>query len=220
MENNTEGILYYQEVFSSIQGESTDAGLPCVFVRLFGCNVGCEYCDQPQKPCDRKKISTRNMLYKINRFGIPYICITGGEPMLQWDSVYPLVLELCSEGYKVSIETSGCIPIDSDPYLRSFKYIMDIKCPSSGVSYKNVFENLMNLQSQDEVKFVIADYNDYKFARKILNSYPTMAKILFSPCFNKDGEALVGDDLVDWILEDKLFNSRVQIQLHKILGVK
>lgn len=217
--NNSNGTLVYQEVFSSIQGESTDSGLPCVFVRLYGCNIGCLFCDQPQAPKDRKVISQQNMLYKISKFGIPYVCITGGEPMLQWESVYPLVLELCSCGYKVSIETSGCIPIEPDPYIRSFKYVMDIKCPSSGVNYKNIYDNLMNLQSQDEVKFVISDRNDYNFAKRILKNYPTQAKILFSPCFDKNNKPLIGSELSEWLIEDKLFNARVQIQLHKILGV-
>lgn len=140
--------------------------------------------------------------------------------MLQWDTVYPLILELCSLNFKVSIETSGCVPIEADPYIRSFKYVMDIKCPSSGVSRKNIYSNLMNLQSKDEVKFVISDRKDYEFMKEVLKKYPTQAKILLSPCFDKDFKPLVGSDLVDWILEDKLFNCRVQIQMHKCLKVR
>ncbi len=213
-------VLYYDEVFASIQGESTDAGLPCVFVRLYGCPIGCSYCDQPQSPENRKKISTEHLINEIRKFRVPYVCITGGEPLMQWKSVYPLVLELLSLGYKVSIETSGCVPIDPDPYNRSFKYVMDIKCPSSGVSHKNVYENLMNLQSKDEVKFVISDEEDYKFMKKVLKSYPTTAKILLSPCFSLDGKPKIGEQLVQWLLKDRLYNTRVQIQMHKCLNVR
>lgn len=213
-------ILYLDEVFTSIQGESTDAGLPCVFVRLYGCNVGCSYCDQPQKPSDRTRISIANLVTKIQKHRVQYVCITGGEPMLQWNALYPVILELVSLGYKVSIETSGCVPIEADPYNRSFKYVMDIKCPSSGVSHKNVFENLMNLQMKDEVKFVISNRADYDFMKKVLKTYPTSAKILVSPCFTEDLKPMVGQELVDWLIKDGLYNVRVQIQMHKCLGVK
>lgn len=213
-------VLYLDEVFASIQGESTDAGLPCVFVRLFGCNVGCSYCDQPQNPKNRTKISIGNLISKVQRYGIRHVCITGGEPMLQWDAVYPVVLELTSMGYEVAIETSGCVKIDSDPYLRSFKYVMDVKCPSSGVSHKNVYDNLMNLQAKDEVKFVIADEEDYKFMKRILKQYSTPAKILVSPCFDENMHPLISHELIEWLLRDKLDTIRVQIQLHKCLGVR
>lgn len=213
-------ILYLDEVFASIQGESTDAGLPCVFVRLFGCNVGCSYCDQPQHSSKRTRISIGNLISKIRKYRIQYVCITGGEPMLQWNALYPVILELVGLGYKVSIETSGCVPIDADPYNRSFKYVMDVKCPSSGVSQKNVYENLMNLQVKDEVKFVISDRRDYDFMKKILKTYPTPAKILVSPCFTPDLKPLVGNDLVDWLIKDGLFDIRVQIQMHKVIGVR
>lgn len=216
----SDSILYLDEVFASIQGESTDAGLPCLFVRLFGCNVGCSFCDQPQKPSNRTRISIGNLVNKIMRYHIDYVCITGGEPMLQWNALYPVILELVSLGKKVSIETSGCVPIDADPYNRSFKYVMDIKCPSSGVSHKNVYENLMNLQRKDEVKFVVSNKEDYDFMKKVLKTYPTPAKILVSPCFTKDFKPMVGKELVDWLIRDGLYNVRVQIQMHKCLGVR
>lgn len=211
-------MLYYDEVFCSIQGESSDSGLPCVFVRLFGCPVGCSYCDQPQTPEQRKRVSVENLVNKVRKFkGVKNVCITGGEPLIH-DEAIPLTWELMHLGYKVSIETSGCVPIEKFSYRRSFKYVMDIKCPSSGVSEKNVFDNLLNLQFNDEVKFVIADRKDYDFMKKVLKKYPTQASILVSPMFDKDNKAVIGNDLVNWILEDKL-DVRVQIQLHKILGV-
>lgn len=214
-----DSVLTLDEVFLSIQGESSEAGLPCVFVRLFGCNIGCSYCDQPQRRKDCRRISIGNLISKIQKYSVKYVCITGGEPLLQWDTVYPVVLELLSMDYKVSIETSGCIPIDADPYIRSFKYVMDIKCPSSGVSKKNVFDNLMKLQAKDEVKFVISNREDYKFMRKVLVTYPTLAHITVSPCFSGN-HPLIGKELVEWILRDHLDSIRVQVQLHKILSVQ
>lgn len=213
------GCLFYQEIFATIQGESTDAGYPCTFIRLFGCDIGCKFCDQVQTS-GRKKISLSNVVKKVLSYNIPHVCITGGEPLMQWDVVYPLILELCSYGFKVSVETSGCYPIDPDPYNRSFKYVMDIKCPSSGVYYKNVYDNLMNLLPKDEVKFVISDKKDFDFALKVLSRYPTPAKILFSPCFDKDNNPIIGEELSKWIIQNKLYDARVQIQMHKILGVK
>lgn len=219
-----EGILYYDEVFESIQGESTDAGKPCVFVRLYGCNVKCSFCDQPQKPTNRHKISIANMVSKVLKYRIKNICITGGEPLIQWDSVYQLALELISYDCSVSIETNGCVEIKDAYCPRRFKYVMDIKCPSSGVSHRNIFENLMKLSVKDEVKFVISDHQDYVFAKKVLKDYPTSAKILFSPVFNFDSKGNfvtpVGKDLSKWVVADKMENARLQIQMHKCLGVK
>lgn len=212
-------MLYYDEIFASIQGESSDSGKPCIFIRLFGCPVGCCYCDQPQDPKQKKRISIESIVNKVIKFkGIKNICITGGEPLI-YEDVLPLTWELMSMDYKVSIETSGCIPLPKCNYRRSYKYVMDIKCPSSGVEHKNVFENLIHLQSNDEVKFVIADIVDYEYMKEVLKKYPTSASILLSPMFNRVNKPVIGDELVQWVLEDKL-NVRIQIQLHKILGVK
>ena len=212
-------MLYYDEIFLSIQGESSDTGLPCIFVRLFGCPIGCSYCDQPQTPSQRKKISIENIIKKVQSYkGVKYVCITGGEPLIH-DECIPIVLELLHLGYKVSIETSGCVPIETSDYRRSCKYVMDIKCPSSGVSHKNIYENLLHLSYIDEVKYVIADRKDYEFMKSIMKKYPTQASTLVSPMFDKNKKAVIGQDLVNWILEDKL-NVRVQIQLHKILEVQ
>lgn len=211
-------MLFYDEIFLSIQGESSDSGKPCVFVRLFGCPIGCSYCDQPQDIKNKKKISIGNVVSKIIKFkGVKNVCITGGEPLI-YPETLPLVWELLSMRYNVSIETSGCIPIDKDTYRRSYKYVMDIKTPSSGVEKKNIYENLLHLQSGDEVKYVIADRKDYDFMKGVLKKYPTLASILVSPMFDKDNNPVIGKDLVDWVLKDGL-DVRVQIQLHKILGV-
>lgn len=212
-------MMYYQEVFCSIQGESSDSGLPCIFIRLYGCPIGCSYCDQPQSPDQKKRVSVENIINKVLKFkGVKYVCITGGEPLI-YKEVIPLTWELMHMGYKVSIETSGCVPIEDLGYRRSFKYVMDIKCPSSGVSEKNLFDNLLHLQTNDEVKFVISNREDYDYMKKVLNKYPTQASILVSPMFDENQKAVIGNELVDWIIEDRL-NVRVQIQLHKIIGVK
>lgn len=211
-------MLYVDEIFLSIQGESTDSGRPCTFVRLYGCNIGCKYCDQPQGREDKHKMSLDRVEDIIRKFGCRYICITGGEPLMQ-EEVYTLIYDLVAQDYEVSIETSGCYPIPYDNYGRSFKYVMDIKCPSSGVSNKNIYENLFNLNSKDEVKFVISDREDYDFAKQVLRKYPTTAKVLFSPVYNEYNRSVVGSSLVTWLCNDKIDNARVQIQIHKVLGV-
>lgn len=222
--NLSEGILNYHEVFLSIQGESTGAGLPCVFIRLYGCNVHCTYCDQPQEKTDKHKISVEHLVQKAISFGCKNICITGGEPLIQSDEVYQLVMELAIDyNCNVSIETNGCVAIPDLYYPKNVKFVMDVKCPSSGVSDKNVLENLMFLRKYDEVKFVIGDREDYEYMKHILKNYPTLAKVLVSPVFIYQSGmhvSLISKELVKWIIEDKLFNVRVQIQMHKIIDVK
>ncbi len=217
-------MLNYEEVFASIQGESSKMGKPCVFVRLFGCNIGCSYCDQPQDKRNKKRLGVEKMVHKVLDYHIPRVCITGGEPLNQ-PEVYSLIYALVDKGIDVSIETSGCVLIDSDDYKRKFNYVMDIKCPSSGVSHKNKYTNLAHLHTIDEVKFVIGNKGDYEFAKEVLRKYPTNAQILFSPVTYKDPESgiwrsKVSNDLVHWVLKDGLSHVRIQLQLHKFLGVK
>lgn len=219
-------MLYYEDIFASIQGESSKAGKPCVFVRLHGCNIGCIYCDQKQDKIAKKRIGIDRLLKTVLDFHIPRVCITGGEPLLQ-PEIYPVIYELVNKGLDVSVETSGCVPIDDDTtYNRKFNYVMDVKCPSSGVSHKNIYENLARLKPIDEVKFVVANKKDYDFARDVMRKYPTNAQILFSPVMIPDPEdptkwrSTVSCSLIEWILKDGLSNVRVQIQLHKYLGVK
>lgn len=212
-------MLFYQEIFKSIQGESRDSGLPCTFIRLYGCPIGCSYCDQPQCKEDKKRISVDSIINKVKQLGAEYVCITGGEPLIQ-EEVYVVIYELLSMGYKVSVETSGCVPIESVGYKRSYRYVMDIKCPSSGVSHKNIYDNLISLQDNDEVKYVISNREDYEFMKRVMKKYPTSASVLVSPMFEKDNTICKDcKDLVNWILKDGL-NVRCQVQLHKILNTK
>lgn len=210
--------LFITDIFSSIQGESTDSGLPCTFIRFYGCPVNCSMCDTPQKPSESRRISIEHVIDRVITLRVPNVCITGGEPLVQKKLLYPLVYELLYNKFNVSIETSGCFALDPAPYSRSYKYVMDVKCPSSGVSHKNVIENLKVLHFEDEIKFVIGNREDYEFARNFISSHKIISKILFSPVF-KDGNPVIGKELVDWILQDRLYQVRVQIQMHKIIGV-
>lgn len=212
-------MLRVHEIFTSIQGEGYDTGIPCTFVRLFGCNIKCTFCDQPQHKSEVRRMSVASVVDEVRKRRVKNVCITGGEPLIQED-VYSLIYELTSLDYHVSIETNGSIPIE-DTEIRSYKYVMDIKCPSSGESKSNLFRNLEVLHRNDEVKFVIGNREDYEYMRAVLQKYHTKAKILVSPMFDlKSNKQTIGKDLVDWILEDRLDNVKVQIQLHKILLVK
>lgn len=213
-------MLRVHEIFSTIQGEGYDTGLPCTFIRLYGCSVGCSFCDQPQHINETKMMTILEVIEEVEKLGINYICLTGGEPLEQKDSMN-LINELTSRGYKVTIETSGVVPLlDEDE--RDHKYVMDVKCISSGVYKKNYYPNLAILKETDEVKFVIADRFDYNFMKKILRDYPTKAKVLLSPMFDPDLKQHVGTDLCNWLVEDnkkERFSARIQLQIHKILGV-
>ena len=218
--DNMKNVVYYHEVFTSINGETTDSGRPCTFIRFFGCSAGCSYCDTPQLKKDLKRNSIETLVKKAITLGVPYVCITGGEPLEQPDVLYPLVYELLYNGFDVAIETNGCCLIEEEPYKRSYRYIMDVKCPSSGIVDKNVTENMFQLKSNDEVKFVIKDRADYEYALNVINSYQIPAQILFSPMSSKNGKFTVGKDLVKWVLEDKLYKVKITPQIHHIMGVK
>ena len=210
--------MYLDEMFVSIQGEGSETGQLCTFVRLFGCPFRCSYCDTKQDPINKKRIHAEGIVRGVKAFKVKNVCITGGEPLIYKEELMPIVWELQHSGYNVSIETSGCIEIDYEPYLRSYKYIMDIKCPSSKMSTKNVYDNLLKLQANDDLIFVIKDREDYDFMKRVLMKYSTSAKIFISPMF-EDNKPVIASDIVDWMIEDML-QYKVQIQLHKILQVR
>ena len=212
-------MLVLSEIFASLQGESKYTGTPTTFIRLYGCNLHCKYCDSEYawKKGKRRNISLENLMSMVTQMGNKNVCVTGGEPLIQKDTL-PFVYELCYNNYVVSIETNGCVPIEKDHYARSFSYCMDIKCPSSGMAKKNCYGNMENLSARDEIKFVISDYNDYIFAKGVLKQYYTLAPIILSPCFNEAGESNA-KELAEWMMADKI-NARLGIQLHKILGIK
>lgn len=214
-------MLRVIEVISSLSGECKNTGYPMTFIRLYGCNNQCKYCDTMYSVDGRKRgreLSYENIMNTVTKFKNKYICITGGEPLLQKDDLMPLVYELVSAGYIVYIETNGTIEIESTHYRRSFSYAMDIKCPSSGMSAKNNYSNLRNLLECDEVKFVIADYNDFMFAKGIIKQFPTSASLIFSPVFDSKGKNNA-KELAEWIMQEKLTNVRLGVQMHRILNI-
>ncbi|MBW2645948.1 MAG: radical SAM protein [Deltaproteobacteria bacterium] len=207
--------ILVNEIFYSIQGESTHAGRPCVFVRLTGCNLRCSYCDTQYAYEDGREMGIEEVINAVDGYGCPLIEITGGEPLLQ-AATPDLVLELLKRGYEVLLETNGSQDISSVDN-RCMK-IVDFKTPSSGMSERNDLGNINRLSDGDEVKFVIGNRSDYEFARELIQKtglepsarYP----IHFSPVFGKQELST----LAGWILNDRL-NVRLQVQLHKIIGV-
>jgi 7-carboxy-7-deazaguanine synthase len=207
------------EIFSSLQGESRFAGYPTTFVRTHGCNMLCDYCDTLYAVVGKqyKRMSVSAVVKAVIGMKNKHVCLTGGEPLIQED-IYPLVYELLEKGYVVSIETNGGVDVHSSS-TRSYVYIMDVKTPSSGgMEAKNIYANMAKLNSRDEVKFVIADIEDYIFAKDILKKYPTKAPVIFSPLF-KGADSTILEDLATWLVEDKLHNVRLGVQLHKIIGI-
>jgi 7-carboxy-7-deazaguanine synthase len=205
-------MLTINEIFHSIQGESTHSGRPCVFVRLAACDLRCSWCDTPYAFYEGTKRSVDDVVQQVAGFGCNLVELTGGEPLLQGD-VYPLMDRLLESGVTVMVETGGHLSIARVPpqVIR----IVDVKCPGSGESGKNHWENLGLLTAHDEVKFVIRDRADYEFARDVVSRYSLTgrcAAILFSPVHG----ILAPKELAEWILEDKL-QVRLQLQAHKYI---
>lgn len=205
--------LKVNEIFHSIQGESTYAGQPCVFVRLTGCNLRCNYCDTVYAYEEGIFMDIKTIVNKIKEFECSLVEITGGEPLLQ-NETPELITVLLDSGYNVLLETNGSKDIEGVD--NRCTNIMDIKCPSSGEEKNNNLENLKRLNPGDEVKFVIADRADYDFAKVKISLIPDDViagiSIHFSPCFS----IIKPDELASWILEDKL-NVRLNLQLHKYI---
>ena len=207
-------MLKINEIFKSIQGESSYMGMPTVFVRLTGCNLRCSYCDTEYAFYEGNSMTVKDALAAVKAFGLPLVEITGGEPLMQKD-VYPLMDELLKNDYQVMLETSGSVSLKDVP--KEVIKIMDLKCPGSSEEANNHFENIDHLTQNDEVKFVILDRMDYDWSKKILHRYQLQkkARILFSPVYDK----LQLKELAGWVLEDKL-PVRLQTQLHKIIWSK
>ena len=203
--------LIINEIFYSIQGESSRIGLPTIFIRLTGCPLRCQYCDSEYAFYDGGKMRMSSILNKIKKYPTKYVTVTGGEPLAQ-KSCLKLLAKLCNFGYDVSLETSGAINVSNVD--KRVKKIIDIKTPGSAEENKNKFENLKHLTTKDEIKFVICDQSDYFWAKqKIIEKEMTkICEIIFSPVY----KSLNPSDLANWILEDKL-DVRMQLQLHKYL---
>lgn len=203
-------MLKINEIYFSIQGESTHVGRPCIFVRLTECNLRCSYCDTEYAFYEGDDKSLDSILEKIKTFPSKLVEITGGEPLLQ-DEVNILMQRLLDENYEVLLETSGSISIKSVP--KAVKKIVDFKCPSSAMSKANDYTIVLDLQPWDEIKFVMGNREDFDWSVDLVKKYDlTRWTVLFSPVWGQIEPKL----LVDWINEIGL-NVRFQLQMHKVI---
>jgi len=211
MKPDSGSTLRISEIFFSLQGESSRIGLPTVFVRFTGCPLRCGYCDSAHAFSGGKSMSIQEILHAVEKYGAHYVCVTGGEPLAQKNSL-PLLRALCDGGYAVSLETSGAVDV-SGVDTRVVK-VLDIKTPGSGEARKNLWENLVHLTGKDEIKFVLCDEADYQWAKQVLieRDLAHRCEVLFSPVH----DGLAARDLAEWILRDRL-PVRMQVQLHKVL---
>ena len=203
--------LRITEIFYSLQGESNTVGLPTVFIRLTGCPLRCVYCDTAYAFTGGKKIKIAEIIVQAEQYSTKYITVTGGEPLAQ-PACLELITQLLDKGFVVSLETSGAIDISAvDP--RAIK-VMDLKTPSSGELSKNLYQNIHFLNSQDQVKFVIGNDEDYDWSKSALTEHGLLERcdILFSPVMGQQNPT----ELAEKILQDRL-PVRFQIQLHKLL---
>jgi len=206
-----ENELIVNEIFYSIQGESTYAGEVCIFVRLAHCDLRCRWCDTEYAFREGFRMSVEEILDEVNRYSSNLVEVTGGEPLLQ-KAVHTLVRRLLDMGKKVLIETGG--HHDISPVDRRATLIYDIKCPDSGMCGRNEWDNLSKLRPHDQIKFVLASRHDYDWAKEVIVKKDLSGRhiLLFSPVWN----SLSPKTLANWILEDGL-QVRIQLQLHKIL---
>ncbi|MBE2204456.1 MAG: radical SAM protein [Chthoniobacterales bacterium] len=204
--------LKINEIYQSIQGESTWAGLPCVFIRLTGCDLRCTYCDTEYAFFEGKKREVDDILREVISLKCPLVEVTGGEPLLQ-KNVLPLMTALCDAGKTVLIETSGAHDISRvDPRVHR---ILDLKCPDSGECARNRFENIPHLTPGDEVKFVIGSRGDYEWTRDQIRTHDLSRRcgaVLLSPVFGR----IEPREIVEWMLADGL-PARFQLQMHKMI---
>ncbi|MES1256438.1 MAG: radical SAM protein [Acidobacteriota bacterium] len=205
-------MLTINEIFHSIQGESTRAGQPCVFVRLTACDLRCSWCDTPYAFTEGRKMSVSEVITAVDAYGCPLVEITGGEPLLQED-VYELMQRLQAGGRTVMLETGGHRSIERVP--AGVLKVVDVKCPGSGEADKNDWANLGRLAPGDEVKFVVKDRADYDFAVDVIARYNLPARtaaVLMSPVHG----VLHPRTLSEWMLADRV-PARLQVQLHKLI---
>ncbi|HKB66445.1 MAG TPA: radical SAM protein [Pyrinomonadaceae bacterium] len=206
-------MLRVTEIFRSIQGESTQAGRPCTFVRLTGCPMRCTWCDSEYTFTGGEHVSIDDVIKQVRQFGCRLVEVTGGEPLAQREA-FDLIRRLCDDGYEVLIETGGFV--STEDLDQRARVILDVKCPASGEAERNHWPNLKRLRpDRDEVKFVVADRADWDFARKVVAEYDLeklAGSILISPAW----EQIDLQELANWIVESGL-NARMQLQLHKYI---
>ena len=206
-------MLRVTEIFRSIQGESTHAGRPCTFVRLTGCPMRCVWCDSEYTFTGGEHVSIDDVMAQVDAFGCKLVEVTGGEPLAQKEA-FQLIQRLCDDGYEVLIETGGYVSTANVD--QRAKIILDIKCPASGEEQRNDWSNLDRLRADmDEVKFVIADENDWRYAKNLIKEHALGSRtkaVLISPAWGQ----IDLQQLADWIASSGL-NVRMQLQLHKYI---
>ena len=198
------------EIFYSLQGEGKWAGLPNIFIRTSGCNLRCTFCDTKYAYENGRIMSIKEILNQISQYNCRYVCLTGGEPLLQKD-IYDLINVLLKKKYHVVIETNGSINIMNLLKYKSLIISLDIKCPSSNMQKKSQFKNINLLKKDDQLKFVIKNKEDYDYAKNILNKYKPVCEIFFQPVWGEKP-----NKLAEWIISDML-NVKLSLQLHKII---
>ena len=218
--------MYFIEIYKSVQGESSHAGRPCIFVRLAGCNLRCSWCDSEYTFTGGYKLTEDEVVAEIAKLApVKLIEFTGGEPLLQERELIPLMERLLAQGYELMIETSGERPIENVP--KAVHKIVDVKCPGSGESGRFRMANLASLTERDELKFVITNRDDYEFARDFIRNNALESsgpQILLSPAFSKAPSLerstanclLDPRELVEWMIADGL-NTRLSLQIHKYI---
>ena len=205
------------EIFLSIDGEGYRTGLPVVFIRLYGCNLNCSYCDT-RYSCEQqeyKEMSLYDILAQVLSYGVPRVTLTGGEPLIH-PGVKDLIVSLVANDIEVNIETNGAVDLDEFiefKYNSKVVFTMDYKCKSSGMEDKMILSNLEFLQPKDVIKFVVSNYNEMEKMEYILEASKCKAQVYVSPVFG----AIEPKELVEYVLENKLNNVKVQVQLHKII---
>ena len=218
--------MYLIEIYKSIQGESSFAGRPCIFVRLAGCNLRCSWCDSEYTFTGGYKLSEDEVVAEIEKLApVKLVEFTGGEPLLQEREVVPLMERLLGQGYELMIETSGERPVENVP--KAVHKIIDVKCPGSGEAARFRMTNLASVTERDEVKFVITNREDYEYARDFIRNNALEKRagaLLLSPAFSKvpsperttENCLLDPRELVEWMLADGL-NARLSLQIHKYI---
>lgn len=198
------------EIFYSLQGEGKWAGLPNIFIRTSGCNLRCSFCDTKYAYENGKIMSIKEIINQITQYNCRYVCLTGGEPLLQQD-IFELINVLLKKKYYVIIETNGSINIKDLLKYKSILISLDIKCPSSNMQKKSQFQNINLLKKDDQLKFVIKNKEDYDYAKHIVNEYKPVCEVFFQPVWRENP-----NKLAEWIITDQL-NVKLSLQLHKII---
>jgi len=198
------------EIFRSLQGEGVMIGTPTVFIRTVGCNLRCEWCDTQEAYEGGQDMSVEQILAKVEEFKTQFICLTGGEPMLQKD-IIKLMNRLLEKCYQVTLETNGTLSLEDVPCSESLLISMDVKCPSSGMQDRTMVSNIELLSPADQLKFIVADKNDLRYAENIIKEYDIKANIIFTPVGGMDLEPVARFVL------SKHINARVLPQLHKLI---